>query len=423
MRPIEEVMSLLGQSQSIFHVVKNIEDRFLEAGFIGLSEGKPFELEPGKKYFVKRNDSSIIGFKIPKKPAKAYRITATHNDSPTFMIKPTPLVEKGGVTQLNTEPYGGFIYYSWLDRPLSFAGRLFVKEGDEVKSQLVNLDENALIIPSLAIHMRRSTNEGVSLGNPAKDTVPIWLDRKFEGTFYDYLKDVFDIKGEVISHELSLYVREKPKFVGGTGNLLFSPRLDDLACVYTSLLGFLAAKEKEESNIQMFASFDNEEVGSLTYQGANSDFLKNVLRRIGDCLGWSEEDRQIAQANSILLSADNAHANHPNYLEMSDATTDVRLNGGVVLKYNAAQHYTTNARSAAYVKMLGRKLNQPIQEYTNRSDIKGGSTLGNLSNSEISLVCADIGIAQLAMHSSIELCGAVDIGRMTELLQLHYENE
>lgn len=421
MRPLEQVMSLLDQSHSVFHVVKNMKDALIEAGFAELNENSPFELKENGKYFVTRNDSSIIAFKVPNNPQKGYRIAATHNDSPTFVLKPEPLLNKGAVAQLNTEPYGGGIYYSWLDRPLSFAGRAFVKQGADVKSVLIDMDEDCLVIPSLAIHMNRNVNESLAL-NPATDLVPLWLDRQYEGNFASYLKETFRLEGEVVSYDLALYVREKARLVGGAANLLLSPRLDDLSSSYSSLLAFIDSEAKEEGHVSVFASFDNEEVGSLTYQGANSDFLKNILRRIGKGLGWKEEDRQIAQASTIMLSVDNAHANHPNHPELSDPTTNVKLNGGIVLKYNAAQRYTTNGKSSAYVKTLAQSLNQPIQEFTNRSDLRGGSTLGNLSNAEISLVSADIGIAQLAMHSSVELCGANDIARMVELLKAHYEN-
>ena len=248
----------------------------------------------------------------------------------------------------------------------------------------------------------------------------MWLADNYDGDFHSYLKKKFDIKGDVLSFDLSLYIRTTAKLAGGEQDMLLSPRLDDLASSYSSLLAFLEAKVNK--HIAVFASFDNEEVGSLTYQGANSDFLKNTLRRIGNGLGYNEEDHQIAQAESIMLSVDNAHANHPNYLDISDLTTHVKLNGGIVIKYNASQRYTTNGKSGAYVKSLMNKLGQPIQEYTNRPDIRGGSTLGNLSNAEISLLSADIGIAQLAMHSCVEICGAKDIDRMVDLLALHYEN-
>ena len=422
MKPLEQVIALLDQSHSVFHVVANMERELTEAGFEMLTESQSFQIKPSGKYYVKRNDSSIIAFKIPSQPAKGYRIAATHNDSPTFVLKPNPVLNKGSVAQLNTEPYGGGLYYSWLDRPLSFAGRVFVKVDDEVQCQLVDLEEDALVIPSLAIHMKRDANDSLAL-NAARDMIPLWIDRRYEDDFCSYLKQAFDLKGDVLSFDLALYVRENARLVGGGANLLLSPRLDDLSSAYSSLLAFLESNPAEDGNIAVFASFDNEEVGSMTQQGAFSDFMKCTLERVGVVLGWNEDDRRIAQANTTLLSVDNAHANHPNHPECSDPTTDVKLNGGIVLKYNAAQHYTTTGKSAAYVKKLALELNQPIQEFTNRSDMRGGSTLGNLSNVQVSILCADIGIAQLAMHSSVELCGATDVGRMVELLRLHYENK
>ena len=416
-----EIMNLLDRSHSPFHAVSNMKEAFLKKGYIELQENLPFDLKEGKGYFLTRNDSSIIAFSLPFGKPHGFRIASTHNDSPSFVLKPNPILNQGAVCKLNTEPYGGGLYYTWLDRPLSFAGRVYSLLGDgSQKCALVDYDKDALVIPSLAIHMNREANSGLSM-NPAKTTLPLWLDHNLEGSFPAFLKKQFDLEGEVVSFDLSLYVRENAREVGGEGAFLLSPRLDDLSSAYANLLAFLDG-QGASANIPLFASFDNEEVGSLTQQGANSDFLRNVIRRILSCLGLSEEEKQIIQANSVMLSVDNAHANHPNYPELSDATTKVNMNQGIVIKYNAAQHYTTNAKSGAYVKMLCKNNGLAYQEFTNRSDLRGGSTLGNLSNSEISLLCADIGIAQLAMHSSVELCGKKDIDDMVKLLKAHYKN-
>ena len=412
-------MELLGRSPSCFHAAANMKEALEEAGFVLLKEEEPFAVKRGGKYYLTRNDSSIIAFMVPEDASLGFRIAASHNDSPSFALKPNPIYAREGVTSINVEPYGGGIYYTWLDRPLSFAGRVFYKDEEGIKSTLVNIDEDILVIPSLAIHMNREVNKGYAF-NTAKDMVPLWLDHAAEGDFATYLKEKGNVPGEILSHDLFLYVRENPRLVCGDSFLL-SPRLDDLSSAYTSLLGFLdACKEKEAGFIPVFVSFDNEEVGSLTMQGANSDFLKNTLRRILLSLGYPTEQLMMAFASGVLLSVDNAHASHPNHMDKSDPTSKVFLNQGIVLKYNAEQRYTTSARSAAYVKSLAASLDQPIQEFTNRSDMRGGSTLGNISNAEVSLVCADIGIAQLAMHSSTELCGVKDIERMAVLLKAHY---
>ena len=416
---IDSVVSLLKGSHSCFHAVAKMEEKLKENGFVRFSEGEPFVLTKGGKYYVTRNDSSIIAFILPEWPSLGFRLVATHNDSPTFALKPNPILNRNGVASLNVEPYGGALYYPWLDRALSFAGRVYYETDDGIRNCLIDIDEDLLVIPSLAIHMNREANKGKEF-NAAKDMIPLWSSDEIQGDFAQYLQNKAGIAGKVLSFDLFLYVREEPRFVGENKDLLLSPRLDDLSSAYSSLLAFLSAQEKEQGYIPVFVSFDNEEVGSLTRQGANGDFLASTLRRILASLGYGEEEQRIAFSNSILLSADNAHANHPNHPEVSDPTTHVRLNGGVVLKYNADQKYTTNAESAAYVKKLCLDLGDPYQEFTNRSDLRGGSTLGNISNSQVSLLSADIGIAQLAMHSCVEVCGVKDIERMVRLLESHY---
>ncbi len=419
---IESVVRLLNGSHSCFHAVAKMRKELLDAGFAELSEKEPFSLKKGGRYFLTRNGSSLLAFAVPNEPALGFRLAATHNDSPTFALKPNPILNRNGVASLNTEPYGGALYYPWLDRPLSFAGRLFYQGKEGVECALVDIDEDLLVIPSLAIHMDREVNNGRKW-NPAKDLVPLWSSQEIAGDFAGYLGKKCGIDAPILSHDLFLYVREEPKFIGENKDLLLSPRLDDLSSAYASLLAFLNACDKNEGQIPVFVSFDNEEVGSLTAQGANSDFLVSSLRRILGSLGYDAEEQAIAFSRSLLLSVDNAHANHPNYPELSDATTKVALNGGIVLKYNAAQKYTTNGESAAYVKGLCLELGDPYQEFTNRSDMRGGSTLGNISNSEVSLLSADIGIAQLAMHSCVELCGTKDIERMVRLLEAHYSRD
>lgn len=421
MKYTESVLSCLDKSPSVFHVVANMVEELKKKGFVALNEEDPYELEAGKGYYVTRNGTSVIAFFIPKERELGYRLVATHNDSPSFAVKPNPLLKGNGVTRLNVEPYGGGIFYTWLDRPLSFAGRVVVQGKEGLETYLVDAGEDLLVIPSLAIHMNRSVNEGCAF-NAAKDMVPLFLGKETEGDFNDYLKKTFSLPADVLSHDLFLYVRESPRILGEENDLLLAPRLDDLSSAYASLAAFLdAAPKKEAGQIPLFASFDNEEVGSLTAQGANSDFLKSTLARIGAALGDNEEQRLQATALSLMLSVDNAHATHPNHAELADATSPVYMNKGIVIKYNAAQKYTTNAVSSAYVKSLCLELGQSYQEFTNRSDMRGGSTLGNISNAEVSLLSADIGIAQLAMHSSVETCGLNDIEDMAKLLAAHYD--
>ncbi|MBP5091204.1 MAG: M18 family aminopeptidase [Bacilli bacterium] len=419
MNDITETLALLNASYSPFHVVKNIEDKLLEAGYTQLKEQEMYEIKEGGRYFVKRNGTSIIAFQIPAALKSLYfKITATHNDSPTFKIKPNPVVRYKNLASLNVEPYGGAIYSTWMDRPLSLAGRVMVMGKDGVEARLLAIDEDLLSIPNLCIHMNREINKGYAY-NPAKDMLPLLGEVGDDFDFSSYIAAKLGLKKEesILSFDLFLYNRDKACLMGMNKEFLGGGRLDDLSATYSVLLGFLAAEDKDGINV--FASFDNEEVGSLTKQGANSDFLRLTLKRILKSLG-KEEMFEAAIAGSALLSIDNAHANHPNHPEISDKTTDVRLNGGIVIKYNAAQSYTSDAMSAALVKKVAAICSVTTQDYTNRSDLRGGSTLGNISNSEVSLTSCDIGIAQLAMHSSYELLGAKDIEAMEKLVKTYF---
>ncbi len=413
----QAILDLLGRSYSPFHAVKNIEDELVKAGFSFLDERKTYELLPGGSYYVKRNDSSILAFRLPAKPKDfGFKIAAAHTDSPTFKIKPNPILKKGNLLMLNVEPYGGLIYSTWVDRPLSFAGRVIVKTGSGVETHLLAIDEDLLQIPNLCIHMNRDANSGFAY-NPAKDLIPVFTYAKEDFDFNAYLLSKLGIKGEVLGHDLFLYNRDKPRRLGLEQEFLSAGRLDDLASAYTSLFGFLNSKKSED--VDVFVCFDNEEVGSLTKQGANSDFLKNNLERILVAFGKQDARGEIL-ARSFLLSVDNAHANHPNYPEISDPTTHVLLGGGIVIKYNANQKYTSDAVSASYIKEVANRAGVPYQEYTNRSDLRGGSTLGNVSNSEVSLTSCDIGLPQLAMHSSNEFMAMADLQYMVDLIAAFY---
>lgn len=412
----EQLMGMLETSYSPFHAVKNIVSRLKESGFEELRESSEFALEKGHSYYVVRNGTSVIAFKVPSVIDNPMcKIAAVHTDSPTFKIKPNPVKRFKNIVSLNCEPYGGSIYYTFFDKPLSLAGRVFVKKGGKVVPELVAIDKDLLYIPSVCIHMNRQCNSGYEF-NAARDTIPMMGDLPADFSFNAYLSEL--IGAEVVSYDLFIYNRQKPTIVGFNGEYLSSPRLDDLSAAYTMLMGFVESEPKE---LSIYAAFDNEEVGSLTKQGANSDFMKHTIGRIYNALGFSKEQRFAALSKSFLLSVDNAHANHPNRPDLSDSTTDVRLNGGIVLKYNANQSYTSDGLSGSIVKELCAVAGVKVQEYTNRSDLRGGGTLGNISNSEISLTAADIGIAQLAMHSSNELMGIEDTDAMVALATIYYK--
>ncbi|MFA6830372.1 MAG: M18 family aminopeptidase [Bacilli bacterium] len=417
----EKMIELLNSSYSQFHVVENMSQMLKSEGYLELDEKTDFSLSWGKNYFVTRNGSSLIAFSLPKKNSEAgFRITASHTDSPTFKVKPNPLKKRNNLLMLNTEPYGGGIYSTWMDKPLSIAGRVMVMDNGEVHNHLFNVDRDLLIIPSVCIHMNRNANNQASF-NPSCDTIPLFssdCNLDFSSFLLEELGYTSPVMSQVLSYDLFLYNRQKAARIGAYGEFLGSSREDDLTSAYSALFGFMASSHNKD--ISLFASFDNEEVGSLTRQGANSTFLKDIMKRIAASLKLEFEK---AVASSILISIDNAHANHPNHPEYSDSTTEVVLDGGVVIKYNANQSYTSDGFSSALVKSLLIKNGQPYQEYTNRSDLRGGSTLGNISNSEVSLISCDIGIAQLAMHSSYEVLALADIQRMTDFVREFYSTD
>lgn len=417
MEKADKIIDLLSTSYSQFHAVDNLKGELKAAGFEEIEESRPFDLKAGGRYFLTRNLSSIIAFKIPKKKGPlSFKIAATHNDSPTFKLKPNPIMIKGDIISLDVEPYGGAIYPTWLDRPLSLAGRLIIEKDGKIDSVLLSIDEDLLAIPNLCIHMQRDINNGHEY-NAARDMIPILgVGDSFD--FAAYLLDKAGIKeAKLLGFDLFLYNRDKPRKLGVHQEFLSSPRLDDLASAYTVGEGFIEAEPSKM--VDVFVSFDNEEVGSLTRQGAHSDLLHNTLKRIASSLG---DDFEESLARSYLLSVDNAHANHPNFPAISDPTTKVELNGGVVIKYNADQRYTSDALSASIVKKIAENASISIQEYTNRSDLRGGSTLGNISNAEVSLLSSDIGIAQLAMHSANEICGVHDLETMQDFAKNYFQS-
>ena len=417
----EKMLKFIDESPTCFHVVDNLKKELAGRGYAELKETEEWELKPGK-FFVTRNDSSIISFRIPDKDFKGFYLIASHSDSPSFKIKENPEMEEiSTYVRLNTEKYGGMLCAPWFDRPLSVAGRLIVrdKKGGFV-SKLVNVDRDLLMIPSLAIHMNRDANNAAKY-NPQSDCLPLFGDGSSKGRFFEIVAEAAGVKKEdILSHDLFLYNRVKPTFWGANNEYIASSRLDDQECVYTTLEGFLEAKDSD--NAVLHCVFDNEEVGSGTKQGADSTFLKDTLVRINEGLGRSKQQYYTAVANSFMISADNAHAVHPNYKEKADPVNRPVMNGGIVIKYNANQKYTTDAVSAATFKLICEKADVPYQTFTNRSDIPGGSTLGNISTAQVSINTVDIGLAQLAMHSPYESAGSRDPEYLAGVSKTFYES-
>lgn len=414
-------MTFIENSPSAFHAVYNLAQMCKENGFIELKENNKWEIEKGKSYYVTRNDSSIIAFHVGEELSDYhYQIASSHSDSPTFKVKEKGELEgKGGYLKLNVEGYGGMICSSWFDRPLSLAGRVLVKEEDKIVSKLFHNKKNVLMIPNMPIHMERTINSGYAY-NVQIDLLPLFSAGECtKGSYLKMIAETLDVKEEdIIGKDLFLCSHEKPMVWGWKDEFISAPKLDDLQCAYASFKALCDAKN--ESYIQVAACFDNEEVGSLTKQGADSTFMEDVLKRINNALGYDREDYYCAIAKSFMVSCDNAHALHPNHPEKFDAENYTKMNGGVVIKYNANQKYTTDAFSRTIFESLCKKVNVPVQHYANRSDIAGGSTLGNLSNAHVSLHCVDVGLAQLAMHSSYETGGSKDLTYLYEALKSLY---
>ena len=421
MNSVQNLVNFIEKSPTAFHAVKNICDRLEASGRRRLTEGEKWELRAGEGYYVTRNLSSVIAFDIPEN-ADSFRIIAAHSDSPTFKIKENAeLSVRGKYTQLNVEKYGGMLFAPWFDRPLSAAGRVLIKTPRGVETRLVDVDRDILVIPNVAIHMNREVNDGFKY-NAQTDMMPLFGDETAKDGFKKLIAEQVGVPEEdVIGSDLFLYPRIKGTVIGHDGEYLLCPRLDDLECAWTGLSAFLSA-EKPEKGVNMLCVFDNEEVGSGTKQGADSTFLYDVIRRICIALGMTQEDVYRALAASFMLSADNAHAVHPNHPEKTDAENCVFMNAGIVIKFNANQRYTTDGVSAAVLHKLLKENDIPFQHFANRSDVAGGGTLGNISGSHVSINTVDIGLAQLAMHSCCETAGTKDVDHMTRGMTVFYNS-
>lgn len=423
----QELLEFLDNSPSSFHAVENMKQMLEENGYIRLLEGERWELEAGRGYYVTRNDSAIIAFRIPKKDFAGFQIVASHSDSPVFKIKSNARIQvESKYVKLNVEKYGGMLCAPWLDRPLSVAGRVVVRTEDGVASRLINVDRDLLIIPNLAIHMNRGVNEGYEY-NAQKDMLPLLcgtgdLDEK-EGKDC-FLKAVAQEAGvdpeDILDTDLFLYNRMKGTVLGLNREFLASAHLDDLQCAFASLKALLEAEPLE--SVAVHCVMDNEEVGSGTKQGAASTFLKDVLERISTGTGHTREEYHAAIASSFMLSADNAHAVHPNQTDKADPTNRPYLNGGIVIKYSANQKYTTDAVSGSIFKTVCERAGVPWQTFHNRSDMLGGSTLGNIASAQVPLNTVDIGLPQLAMHSNYETAGSRDTAYLIEAAKVHFSS-
>lgn len=463
-----DMLDFIEASPSMFHSAASICDWLDDAGFTYLPESTAWDLEPGGAYYTQRNGSSVIAWQVGEgvpvpaagaqqadfrfadeldRPVYHFQVAASHADSPTFKVKAVPELDGAGESlRLNVEAYGGMIDYSWFDRPLGLAGRVLVREDvDEqgadgvtgadgaadadaavtpvaIHSRLLFIDRPVAIIPSLAIHMDREVNKGFA-PNRQVDLCPLFSAGELKAGAFDALvaRELGVRPDQVLARDLFL-VNLQPAQVWGEGEeFVSSPRLDDLMCAYTSLSAFLQVGAPLENRISVYCCFDNEEVGSNTKQGAMSTLLRDTLERINQSLGFSSQDLRRALAASFMVSCDNAHAVHPNRPERADERNRCVLNGGLVIKEAANQAYCTDAFSRAVFAALLDRAGVPRQTFANKSDMAGGSTLGNLSNMQVSMHGVDVGCAQLAMHSSYETAGARDVAHAIAAFEAFYE--
>ena len=422
MDTVQKLFRFLDESPTCYHAAANAKAALAAAGAVELRESEQWKLEKGTLYVVERGDSALVAFRVPEGPFHGFLMAAAHSDSPTFKVRETAEAASAGNTlRLSVEPYGGGVWRGWLDRPLSVAGRVVIRQGDRLVSRLVNIDRDLLVIPGVAIHMDRSVNKGAEL-NPAVDLLPLLGCGKEPGTFRKLIAEAAGVREEhLLSTELFLYPRTKAVQTGLNGEFIVSPRLDDLQCVFGCLEGFLAAKPG--GSLPVLAVFNNEEVGSNTRQGADSTFLTDVLERIAHGCGLDSEGWKAAVANSFMVSADNAHAIHPAHPEYADKGEFPVLGGGIVIKYNANQRYTTDAVSGAVFQAICQEAGVPVQRYSNRADLPGGSTLGNISTAHLSVPTVDIGLPQLAMHSVCETAGAADTEHLVKAMTAYFSRD
>lgn len=410
----EGLMSFLNDSPTSVFAVKSARALLDEAGYTHLRESDPWQLEPGHGYYITRNQSSLIAFRMMA-DFPGFTVSAAHTDSPNLRLKENMEIAAEGYTKLDVEAYGGAILRSFMDRPLSVAGRVVADTPEGLKSIPVNIDRDLLVIPSLAIHMDRGVNEGRKI-SVQKDMMPL-MGKDEEDLLALVAAEAGVKKEDILSHDLHVYSRQKALLLGGENELILSPRLDDLQCVYGLLEALIATGETV--NLPVLCLFDSEEIGSQTRQGALSTFLPDVLQRINEYVGGNQERYRTRIARSLMVSADNAHGVHPNHPEKAAMVHRPRLGDGVVVKFGRG-YATTGISAAMFRKMAG---DVPTQTYFNHSDTPGGSTLGNLASSTVSMHIVDVGLAQLSMHSACETAGSEDVVHMVNAMKNVYEAE
>ena len=408
---IGQLRDFLDSAHSVYHAVAALSWLLEDEGYQLLPEGEQWTLYPGSKYYMTRGGSALVAFRVPEVVPVGFMMSAAHADRPGFKLKENGELV-GNYTRLSTEKYGGMLMAPWLDRPLSVAGRVLVETEDGVESRLLDIDRDLMLIPNVAIHMNRKVNEGYTW-NPAVDMLPLLGGKDAAGRLEALLEN--EAGGKILGHDLYLYVRQKASVWGIDSEYISAAGLDDLECVWGCTQGFLSAREARA--IPVLCVFDSEEVGSCSAQGAGSGLLETVLERICKAL---DLDLPAMLNGSMMLSADNAHALHPNHPELADPANAPVLGGGVVLKFNANLRYCTDGLSAAVFRKICAKAGVNVQTYCNRADMVGGSTLGNISLGQVSVPTVDIGLPQLAMHSCYETAAVADAIALEEAMAAYF---
>ena len=407
----EGLLGFLDASPTPFHATLNMSMMLNNVGFTKLNELDKWELEEGKKYYVTRNDSSIIAFTYPK--AKNYTMVGSHTDSPNLKLKPNPVTKEHGVVKFGVEPYGGLLLNPWFDRDLSIAGRVsYLDSNEKIQDTLINVQKSIAIIPSLAIHLDDKANKERTV-NKQTDISPV-LTTNDDFEFEEFIKwqlsknDILDVK-ELYANELSFYDTQKASYVGLSDDFIASARLDNLLSCYVGLLSICSA---EDDKPMLFIASDHEEVGSESTSGAGGSFLENTLRRM-----YSDYDEYMEMIrSSIMISADNAHAIHPNYPTKHDSKHSPYINKGSVIKVNANQRYASNSTTISKFMNVANKMGEPYQEFVTRSDMGCGSTIGPITATRLGIDTLDVGLPTFAMHSIRELCGSDDAHSLYKII-------
>lgn len=424
----QDLIDYIYDSPTAFHAVAKVKEDLCSQDFEEIKEEEKWNLQKGGKYFITKNDSAIVAFVVGtgEIEEKGFKIIGAHTDSPSFRIKPSPeMVVDNTYVRLNTEVYGGPILNTWMDRPLAIAGRVTLRSENILypETKLVNINKPIMIIPNVAIHMNRDVNTGIEL-NKQKDTLPLlsMVNEELEKNNYLLTAIARELSVElksIIDFDLFLYEYEKGCIIGLNNEFISSSRLDDLAMVHAGIRALTRVAAVEATNVMV--CFDNEEVGSATKQGADSDMLVNILERIAISLGKTREDFFRAISKSFMISADNAHALHPNSPEKHDPTNKSYMNKGPVIKINASQSYTTDSNSDTVYELICEKAAVPVQKFVNRSDARGGSTIGPISSTHLNIRSVDMGSPTLAMHSIRELGGVMDHTYVTRSFEEFYK--